>query len=425
MLEYSQSNYRKQLESQGVMPKGFRSGVASLSFIPSERPTQEPYKMNISTVITNKPVSSVAGVFTQNAFPGAPVLIARQRIPGKQIQGFLVNNRIANVSSPTGIEDALQLSGSLAQHLGSQPDTILPVSTGIIGWRLPVPEMLQAQHQLMSNLQDTSLVSFSEAIMTTDSFPKIRSTPLGSGTLVGVAKGAGMIEPNLATMLVFLLTDVGFDPLEGQKVLSRVAEKTFNSISVDSDQSTSDMVTLLGSEWFPKVEPQELEKALEEVCSQLAQDIVRNGEGTSHVIQMVVQGRSTNQEARGIAKAVVNSPLVKTAIYGNDPNVGRILSSMGDYLGNMGLEGYRESLTIRIGEELVFDRGVFHLDLQKELRISQYLADTAMNPRITGYPQHDKVVAITADFHQGAGAAKVYGSDLSHEYVHENADYRS
>ena len=302
MSEDSLSTYGKLLEERGVMPKGFRSGVASLSFIPAERPTQEPYKMNISALVTDKPVSSVAGVFTQNAFPGAPVIIARQRIPGKQIQGFFVNNRISNVSSPTGIEDALTLSGSMAHHLGTQGDVILPVSTGIIGWRLPVTEMLQAQHQLMENLQDQSLVSFSRAIMTTDSFPKIRRAPLGSGSLVGVAKGAGMIEPNLATMLVFLVTDVKFDPDKAQQILGQVAERTFNSISVDSDQSTSDMVTLLGSEVYDQVDQQALEHALFQVCSQLAEDIVRNGEGTSHVIQMTVLGRSSHLEARSIAR---------------------------------------------------------------------------------------------------------------------------
>ncbi|NCN04295.1 MAG: bifunctional glutamate N-acetyltransferase/amino-acid acetyltransferase ArgJ [Spirochaetales bacterium] len=417
--------YLQELEARAIMPKGFSAGVTSLSFVPQERPTQAAYKMNLSTLFCTKPTGSIAGVFTQNAFPGAPVIIAREKLTRKRAQGFLVNNKIANVSSARGVHDATKITQTFADHLSLDPQDIFPVSTGIIGWGLPVSDIEAALPALAKNVQSSSLLPFAKGIMTTDSFPKLRRSSLGSGSLVGVAKGAGMIEPNLATMLVFLVTDVSFPPDLGQRVLARVVDRTFNCISVDSDQSTSDMVMLLGSDHYGPVNEQQLEVALTEVCQELAEDIVRNGEGTSHILAVEVDGRSNDKEARSIGKAVVNSPLVKTAMYGNDPNVGRILSSMGNYLGNAGLGADMTRLEISLGEEVVFHQGTFKLDKEKESRISDYLASRAMNPTVKGYPQPHDRVEIKVHFHQGPGRARVLGSDLSYEYVRENADYRS
>lgn len=408
------------------MPEGFKAGTASLSFIPSERPTQEPYRMNMGCVLLDQPTHSVAGVFTRNAFPGAPVIIGRQRIAdASPVSGLLVNNKIANVSTKTGVEDARHLSNRLCTAAGLPEHSVFPVSTGIIGWSLPVPDMEEAIPQLTASLQGEQLLPVAQAMMTTDRYPKLRRVPLGDGSLVGLAKGAGMIEPNMGTMLIFLLTDVAFDRQEGQQVLQQVVDRTFNCISVDGDQSTSDMCLLLGSGCKGRVGRNELEKALGELCSSLAEDIVRNGEGTSHVIKLTVLGRKSFDEARGIGKAVINSPLVKTAIYGNDPNVGRILGAAGDYLGNNDLPVDAGKLTITIGGQTVFDRGSFTLDKKKEALLADYYTDAAMNPRLKGYPEHDRSVEITLDFHQGDAKALVLGSDLSNEYVHENADYRS
>lgn len=407
------------------MPAGFRASTAALSFVPEERPTQEPYRMNLATVLLDEPTSSFAGVFTRNAFPGAPVLIGKERLKRDHVSGILVNNKIANVSSKSGVADATALCASFGGLVGIDGESLFPVSTGIIGWGLPVEDMRAAMPTLVAGLQSEQLLPVAQAIMTTDSFPKIRRREFGKGSIVGIAKGAGMIEPNLATMLVFILTDFSFDRNEAREILRQVSERSFNSISVDSDQSTSDMCLLLGSGKAGSISGIDLESLLLPLCSELAHDIVRNGEGTSHVISLQVHGRKDHDEARAIAKAVVNSPLVKTAIYGNDPNVGRILSSMGDYIGNAGLGADRSKLEIRIGDQLVFANGVFLLDKEKEILISEYFADAAMNTRIHGYPQHDKTIEIRVDFHDGPGWARVLGSDLTHEYVTENADYRS
>lgn len=407
------------------MPPGFSAGVTSITFQARERPASEPYAMNLSYVAADRPSSSFAMVMTRNAFPGAPILIARERRKQSRLQGVLVNNKIANVASPTGIADALALTEAFGGASGVDPRLLLPISTGVIGWSLPVDAMAAAYPSLWQTGQRENLFPFARAIMTTDAYPKLAGAPLGNGTLVGVAKGAGMIEPNLATMLVFLFTDASFSRSEAQRVLARVSDETFNCISVDSDQSTSDICVLLGSERARRVSGSELEAALRSVCSQLAEAIVRNGEGTRHLIRVQVQGRKNAGEAREIGKAIINSPLVKTAICGNDPNVGRILAAVGDYLGNRGIKADPSKLSIRIGAEIVFAGGSFHLDAEQEQRVSAYLRDAEMEVEGKDHPPHQRIVEIVADFGSGPASAVVMGSDLTHEYISENADYRS
>jgi glutamate N-acetyltransferase/amino-acid N-acetyltransferase len=261
--------------------------------------------------------------------------------------------------------------------------------------------------------------------MTTDSFPKVRDAEVGAGRLVAIAKGAGMVEPNLATMLVFILTDVTISREELRRALRDAVDGSFNSITIDGDQSTSDMVLAMSSGRKPPAGRNEFRTALETVCKQLATDIVRNGEGAGHVIRVSVEGAPDASDARAVAKAVSNSPLVKTAIFGNDPNVGRIVSAVGDYAGNNGLPLDLTRLRVRVGEEAVFEGGVFALDREKEVRLSEYLSGASMNPRLKGYPQHEREVKISISLGSGAGSAVVLGSDLSHEYIRENADYRT
>jgi glutamate N-acetyltransferase/amino-acid N-acetyltransferase len=341
------------------------------------------------------------------------------------VQGILVNNKIANVCTATGVEDAEKLLHNLSSIISVPSKRLFSASTGIIGWSLPVADMVGALPAVVSGLHDGSAADFARAIMTTDAFPKARSVRVGDGSVLAIAKGAGMIEPNMATMLVFILTDVMVSHEDAQVALSDVAARTFNRISVDGDQSTSDMALLLSSGRAGDVTAGEFTEALSNVCRQLADDIVRNGEGTGHVIRVRVSGMRNEQIATEAGKAIINSPLVKTAVYGNDPNVGRIVSALGDYAGNNGMMVDRTRLSIRLGEWEVFSAGVFLLDRQKEVFLSSYLQEAAMNPRIKGYPQHDRCVDIQVDFGSGNASSEVLGSDLSHEYVGENADYRS
>ncbi len=420
----SEAAYQAHLTREAVLPDGIRAATVRLAFTPNERPTLEPYRMDLALLLLDEPTDAFAGVHTRSAFPGAPVLLARELLTRRTARGALINNKISNVCSPTGLSDARRLTQELARAAGIPAEGLYSVSTGIIGWSLPVREMVARLDDLVAGLHNGSAVDVARAIMTTDGFPKVRREIVGEGSLVGIAKGAGMIEPNMATMLVFLLTDLTMDRSVLRAVLPRVVERTFNCISVDSDQSTSDMAVLFATGRRPAVPESEFERALEAVCSGLAEDIVRNGEGTAHVLRVTVRGLPAGH-ARAAAKAVVNSPLVKTAMFGNDPNVGRIIGALGDYLGNAGVAVDPACVRVDLGPETVFDGGVFHIDREKEVRLSEYLKHCARNPRLRGYPQHQRCVAMVISCGCGSDAATVLGSDLSDQYVHENADYRS
>jgi len=379
--------------------------------------------MKLGLLVADKPCSSFAAVFTRNAFPGHPVVLARQRMQQATMQGVVVNNKISNVGAPGGLQHAIELSAEASHLLDIPQDALFAASTGIIGWSLPVNDMKAAMPALVEGLGSLTAVDFAQAIMTTDRYPKLRCQTLGAGSILGVAKGAGMIEPNMGTMLVFIVTDIHIDRDLLQPLLSRVVEQTFNSISIDSDQSTSDMCMLFSSSMHHGVAVADFEAALIEVCKDLAADIVRNGEGTSHVLRCSVKG--FGDLCRSAGKAIINSPLVKTAMYGNDPNVGRIVAALGDFWGNAGKSLDASALFIRLQGIEVMTRGVFHLDAKGEQQLSAALKQAAQDPAIGSFPEHEHFVDLEIELQGGAGQATVYGSDLGYEYVRENADYRS
>lgn len=422
----NQAEYHTYLQELGPLPRGFRGATSALSFMPSERPSQEPYKMDVSAIVLDNPTDSFAGVFTRNAVPGAPVLIGRAMLDHPTTQGVLINNRISNVAAKGGVDTAARLCARAAELFGATQESLFPSSTGIIGWTLPEADMMAALPDLASKLdsREETPLQLARAIMTTDSFPKIRVKNLAGGRIMAIAKGAGMIEPNMATMLSFIMTDLDIPRDFLRTLLRETVETSFNAISVDSDQSTSDMVLAFSSKQFP-VELDDFAESFRELCNELSLDIVRNGEGTGHVMEISVCGHDDRTFLRALGKAVGNSPLVKTAVYGNDPNVGRILSAVGDCAGNLGVDIRKEKLNIRIGEQTVFHDGVFDIDKEKELILSDYLSENSQNARIHGYPQNDHLVRIAIDLGEGSGCQRIYASDLGHEYVSENADYRS
>ena len=420
----SEASYLTELAQRAGLPDGFRAATTRFQFSPAERPAGKPYGMNLTLLTVDPPARSFAGLFTRNRFPGAPVIVARERMNSPTLCGILINNKISNVCSPTGLEDVHTLTGAVAECLGGSPSEFLSVSTGIIGWLLPVSRMVEELPALAERLGQADALEVAKAIMTTDSFPKVRSASVGGARIVGIAKGAGMAEPNLATVLVFVLTDADIGRDDLQRALARSAAHSFNCISVDSDQSTSDMVVAVSSQRH-RVDLSAFEHALDAVCRDLARDIVRNGEGTCHVIRVRLRGADRDEDAAGLAKAVVNSPLVKTAVYGNDPNVGRIIGALGDHAGTFDVALDPARVEVRMGNETVFSHGVFRLDKEKELRLSAYLREAAIDPDRRGYPQHDRCVDIDITCGTGPGTAEVLGSDLSHGYVSENADYRT
>lgn len=423
---HSTREYLAHLETFSPLPDGFQIAVHTLGFTPVEKQSGPEASMNMTAIVLDEPSPSFAAVFTRNAFPGAPVRIGRKLLDEPLIQGVLINNKIANVCTPGGEEDALWILDAFSREMkGTLKAPLFPSSTGVIGWSLPLEEMKEACPVLADSFQSKSFLPAAQSIMTTDAFPKLRSVPLGKGRLSGIAKGAGMIEPNMATMLSFLITDVSLPRDMMRRVLSRVSEMSFNRISVDSDQSTSDSVFFMASNKKDEVSEEELETALLRLCEQLSGDIVRNGEGCGHVIRVKVAEAESLEQAKGFAKALVNSPLSKTAVFGNDPNVGRFIQAVGDYAGNNGIVLNEERVSLSLGQEIIYRKGRFELDSEKESRLSAYLKDCSLPTPCPGYPQHDRFVDIKVCLGLGADEAVVLGSDLSYEYVRENADYRT
>ena len=429
----SRDAHRNWLAQHATLPAGFRVGTTRFDFVPREAP--KPAKMTLTLIALDKPTPDFAAVFTKNAFPGAPVIVGRARLSEPTIGAILVNNKISNVCAPGGVEASERLCGELAKQLGLSAGQVLPSSTGVIGWTLPVDAMLPALPQAVAALTGSSVLPAAEGIVTTDLYPKIRSVQLGGGRIVGIAKGAGMIEPNMATMLVYIMTDLVVPRDTLRAILSRVVDRSFNCISVDSDTSTSDTVVALSSGRVPCPDLAAFETALATLCRDLAEDVVRNGEGVRHVMRVQISGAPTPTLARSLGKAIVNAPLFKCALAGNDPNVGRLVQAIGKYVGAQAIEIDLSRLRARIGGIEIFANGAFQLNGEKETALVAHLKSAelyASAPPKDGvfsaaidYPPHERCVEIEVDLGAGAESATVFGADLTHEYVSENADYRS
>jgi glutamate N-acetyltransferase/amino-acid N-acetyltransferase len=429
----SEEAHRAWLETQAALPAGFRVGTAAFAFTPAEAP--KPARMTLTLIALDRPTPAFAALFTRNAFPGAPVIVGRQRLDEPTLGAVVINNKISNVNAPDGVASAERVCAAVATGLGLEPQQVLPSSTGVIGWRLPVEPLLEAVPAAAGALAGRSVLPAAQGIMTTDLYPKVRRAVVGGGSIVGIAKGAGMIEPNMATMLVYLLTDLAVPRDSLRAALRRAVNRSFNLISIDSDTSTSDTVVALSSGRVPCPDLVAFEAALSTVCQDLAEDVVRNGEGVHHVVRVTARGCPNDVVARGLAKSVVNSPLFKTAVCGNDPNVGRIVMAIGKHLGAHCPGVDPSAMKLRLGGHSIFEEGAFRLDPAKEKALVDHLrqaelytssvpADGVFHPPVK-YPPHERVVDLEIDLHAGPAEVTCLGADLTHEYVSENADYRS
>lgn len=425
--------HRAWLASQAALPAGFRVGVTRFEFMPVEAP--KPAKMTLTLLALERPTTAFAAMFTRNAFPGAPVIVGRKRLAEPALGAVIINNKISNVCAPGGVETAERICAATAQALGLTPQQVLPSSTGVIGWSLPADAMIAALPQAVASLTGTSILPAAEGIVTTDLYPKIRRAQVGDGSIVAIAKGAGMIEPNMATMLVYILTDIAVPRAELRPMLARAVDASFNAISVDSDTSTSDTVVALSSGRVPFGDWGTFERGLHQVCRDLAEDVIRNGEGVRHVIRVTVKNAASLGLARALGKAIVNGPLFKCAVAGNDPNVGRLIQAIGKYVGANAPSLDLSNLRASLGGIEIFARGVFQLDPTKEAALVAHLrgaelypskpdADGVFAPPVD-FPPHERAVELEIDVGNGAASAAVLGGDLTHEYVSENADYRS
>jgi glutamate N-acetyltransferase/amino-acid N-acetyltransferase len=425
--------HRAWLAAQSSLPAGFRVGRASFDFTPREAP--KPARMNLTVIALDQPTTAFAALFTRNAFPGAPVIIGRTRLAEPSLGAIVINNKISNVCAPDGVATAERVCAAAAAQLGLSPRQVLPSSTGVIGWALPEEAMIAALPAAVGALAPGSVLPAAEGIVTTDLYPKVRRADVGGGSIVGIAKGAGMIEPNLATMLVYLLTDIAVPRAELRQMLARATDASFNAISIDSDTSTSDTVVALSSGRVPFADWGAFERALHQVCRDLAEDVVRNGEGVRHVIRVTVREAASLGLARALGKAVVNGPLFKCAVAGNDPNVGRLIQAIGKHVGAHAPGTDLSGLRATMGGIEIFSGGVFRLNPEKEAALVAHLRGAelyASQPGPDGvfsapidFPPHERAVELEIALGNGAASATVLGGDLTHEYVSENADYRS
>ncbi len=363
-------------------------------------------------VIASECKCTAAGVFTRNNFPGAPVTVGRENIQNGQLQAIVVNSKIANVATGIdGIEDAKNMCRWTGEALGIDPELVLPSSTGIIGRRLPVEKIHEGCKIIPEKLGSSPeyIDNFARAIMTTDTHPKWCSASIENSTLLGVAKGAGMIEPNMATMLSFFVTDAKISSEQLQTILRRVVNQSFNRISIDSDTSTSDTVVILANGLAGPVDTEIFEKTLRNSSIQLAKEIARDGEGSTKLIELTVSGAKSQEMALQISKSIINSPLVKTAIHGADPNWGRFVMAVGKVF----------EYPVPLSDlSIHFGTGSQVLTVNAE----SLNADTVKLDAISELLQNQEVFleVVVGD---GKFSETVWGCDLTKDYIEENAFY--
>ena len=363
-------------------------------------------------VIASECECSAAGVFTRNNLPGAPVIVGRENIENGRLQAIVVNSKIANVATgKTGIEDAKNMCLWTGEALEIAPELVLPSSTGVIGQRLPIKKIHEGCKSITEQLGSSTehIEKFARAIMTTDTHPKWSSCRVGNATILGVAKGAGMIEPNMATMLSYFVTDAKLSSQELRAILDRVVNKSFNRISIDSDTSTSDTVVILANGLAGRVDTEEFEDAFTKSAMQLAKEVARDGEGATKLIELTVSGAESQQMALEIAKSIINSPLVKTAIHGADPNWGRFVMAVGkvfEYpvpLADLSIHFKKGNQVLSVNAESL-DADKVNLD-----EISKLLKN--------------QEVFIEVVVGSGNFSETVWGCDLTKGYIEENAFY--
>jgi glutamate N-acetyltransferase/amino-acid N-acetyltransferase len=346
------------------------------------------------------------GVFTKNTVKAAPVLLGKGHIKNPITRALLANSGVANAATGAeGIQRAEKLLLSLAQLLSLKKEEILPASTGVIGEQLPLERILPKLPELISNLSPSNYLAFAQAIMTTDTFPKLSSRKTKEGvSILGIAKGAGMIAPNMATMLAFILTDGLLSKEDLKRLLQKGVDESFNRITVDGDTSTNDTVYALASRKKHIEDWRGFFKAFTEVLDELARMIVKDGEGASKVIKVIVKGTRTKEEAEVLARAVADSPLVKTAFYGQDLNWGRIFSA----LGKTGLPFQPEEV------ELILN-GVPWI---KELKV---VRDENLLKKELSKGEIELIIRLK----QGKQSYWILTCDLTEEYIRINSSYRS
>ena len=379
------------------LPLGFSCAGRNCGIKPSEP--------DLSLFFSSVPAQAAA-LFTRNHFPGAPVIVGRERAAGGLLQAIVANSKVSNVATgEPGIEDARRMGRAAARELGIPEELVLMSSTGVIGRRLPIEKIEAGLSGIASALGD-DLWPAARGIMTTDSHPKAVSLSVGPATITAIGKGAGMIAPNLATMLVFIFTDAEVPARILRDLLAATADQSFNCLSVDTDTSTSDTVAILANGRAGAVDLGEFGQALNAVSRRMAEILARDGEGATKLLRVIVEGAETDREARTVAKSIVDSPLIKTMAFGADPNVGRILMAIG------------KCFECRIEPDRVTAR-VQGVDVIRG-GVKAEFDEAAVRALLSQDP-----IDISIDLGVGRGQGLGLGCDLTEGYIKENAAYTS
>jgi glutamate N-acetyltransferase/amino-acid N-acetyltransferase len=378
-------------------PRGFRCASRNVGLKP-DAPDLAIFASDVE--------AAAAAVFTRNQFPGAPIILGRETIKRGTLRAIVANSKVSNVATgAAGVENARRMAAAAAREIGTTPERVLVSSTGIIGIPLPIEKIERGLVGIASELHSDPLVG-AQGIMTTDTHPKALSASVGDATITWVAKGSGMIEPNMATMLAYIFTDAAFDAGTLDRLLRQAVDVSFNMLSVDSDTSTSDTCVIMANGMAGPSDDRAFSQALTAGCIRMTEMLARDGEGATRLLRVTVRGARDDAGARRIAKTIVNSPLIKTMVNGADPNVGRILMAVGKCVEceiaprktAASVNGFD---VVRHGERVDFDDD---------------LARAALS---------SPVIDLVVDVGVGMASATAYGCDLSTGYITENAAYYS
>ncbi|MEG3439206.1 bifunctional ornithine acetyltransferase/N-acetylglutamate synthase [Pannus brasiliensis CCIBt3594] len=407
----------QEIDGGITAPKGFKATGMAAGLKPSGAP-------DLALIVSDTDAIA-AGVFTTSQVRAAPVDYCRQRLQAKaSARAILCNAGQANAATgEAGWQDTLDTAASLGEILQIPADSILIASTGVIGQRIRMTELKNALPRLVSELSEEGGASAARAIMTTDLVPKsiaLETTIDGRPVRIGgIAKGSGMIHPNMATMLSFVTCDAAVSTHLWQSMLSRAANKSFNQITVDGDTSTNDSLIALAngqSRTMAITEPgkdaEKLEAMLTEVCQYLARSIARDGEGATCLVEVRVSGAADDESARKIAKTIAGSSLVKSAVFGRDPNWGRIAAAAG----RAGVIFHQEDLQIKLGDFVMMENG-------QPLPFDRAAASNYLKSAASGAYLQEDTVLMSVCIGNGSGTGIAWGCDLSYDYVKINAEY--
>lgn len=388
------------IHEKAVLPQGY----SCLSLNCGLKPNKEDRDL---AIFYSETPASAAGVFTLNQFPGAPVIVGREIMKHGKLSAIVINSKISNVGTgQQGIDNARRMGTAVAQEFNLPEEEVLMSSTGVIAKQLPV-ELVEAGVKDVKSQLQLDPIEAVKGIMTTDTYPKALSTTVGNATLTICAKGSGMIEPNMATMLVYIFTDAAIEAPVLDKLLRASVDKSFNMLSVDADTSTSDTCIAMANGLAGDVNIDDFATALDQLSIEMSKKLASDGEGATKLLVANVIDALNDAEARTIAKSLINSPLIKTMAYGADPNIGRVLMAVGKCF-NCTVD--TSKIKIEINGQCVYE----NMD-----RAANFVEDDVRALLGGDY------VEITVTLGVGTASRTAYGCDMTEGYIKENAAYYS